>query len=52
MEQKVKFDGDVCYVLIPIHGEYYQKQVVMTKDVFIECYKRWIKGVEDGKDNN
>ena len=51
MEQNVKIDGDICYVLIPIHGEYYQRQVVMTKEVFIECYNRWIKENEDGNDD-
>ena len=52
MEQEVKFDGDVCYVLIPFQGQYYQKQIVMTKEIFIECYNRWIKGVKDGNDDN
>ena len=44
MEQTVRIDGDKCYVDIPMYGDYYKSQVVMTKVIFIECYNRWIKG--------
>lgn len=44
MEQTVIIDDDKCYVEIPVYGDCYKRQVVMTKEIFIECYNRWIKG--------
>lgn len=50
MEQKIIFEGNRCYVETPIYPDSAKRELVMTKEVFIECYKRWVKGVEDGND--
>ncbi len=45
-----KIEGDVVvrYTPIPemdpIYVPIYKTEVVMTKDIFQECYKKWIEG--------
>ena len=50
MEQKIIFDGDKCYLDVHIYGDTYERKLVMTKEVFIECYNKWIK--EQNNENN
>ena len=51
-EEKLKFVDDKLFVYIPLPqyggGEsgIYKAQLVMTKKIFQECYKRWIKEQE------
>ena len=43
----LKFEDDKLYLYYPLpqYGEgICKKDLVMTKEIFIECYKRWIKG--------
>lgn len=49
IEQKFEFIDDKVYVYTPVppYGEGVCKtNLVMTKDIFQECYKRWIKPQE------
>lgn len=45
-KEYVEFEGDNCYVDTPINhlGDCcdYQRRLVMTKEAFKECYKKWI----------
>ena len=46
MEEELKFIDDklFCYTPLPQYGtRIYKTQLVMTKEIFQECYKRWIK---------
>lgn len=42
MKQEIVFEEDECYLLQPVNENAYRMQLVMTKEVFKECYKRWI----------
>lgn len=47
--EEFKVEGDVVVKYKPMHeiGEnYYKEEVVMTKEIFQECYKKWIEAVE------
>lgn len=48
MEQKIIFDEDKCYVETPIYPDSVKRELVMSKEIFIECYNKWIKKIEDG----
>lgn len=48
MDQQIIFDGDKCYVETPIYPNCVRRELVMTKEVFIECFNRWIKENKDG----
>jgi hypothetical protein len=44
-EEELRFDEDklFAYTPLPQYGDgIYKVQLVMTKQVFQECYKRWI----------
>jgi hypothetical protein len=43
MEQKIIFEDDACYVETPIYPDCVKRELVMTKEVFIQCYEKWIK---------
>ena len=50
-EYYIVVDEDKCYLDKPIldcNGDEigYRRTVVMTKEAFIECYNKWIKGEE------
>ena len=48
-EPELKFHDDKLYVYTPLpqHGEgIYKVDLAMTKDIFRECYKRWIEPQE------
>lgn len=53
MEEKIVFEGDNCYLETPIYISFDDKypcvkrKLVMTKEVFIECYNKWIKENND-----
>ena len=52
MEPTLEFHGDNLYLVEPVvgytNGTHICKQtLVMTKDVFIACYNKWIKEEED-----
>ena len=52
IEEKLEFDGDKLFVLTPMpqysdgKSEVHKIQLVMTKEIFQECYKRWIEPQE------
>ena len=49
---KIEDDVVIRYIPMPEAGEnIYKTEVVMTKEIFQECYKRWIKPVES-EDNS
>ena len=45
-EERLEFENDGLYRIIPVYGHsnLIQKELVMSKEVFIMCYKKWIKG--------
>ena len=46
---ELRFEDDklFAYVPLPQYGdEIYQVQLVMTKEIFQECYKKWIESQE------
>ena len=50
-EYYITVDEDKCYLDKPVldsNGNEigYRRTVVMTKEAFIECYNKWIKGEE------
>lgn len=51
MKQQIIFDGDKCYLEVHIYGAKYERKLVMTKEVFIECYNKWIKENKDVSNN-
>lgn len=53
IDEHLKFEDDKLYHYYPLpqYGKgIWKKDLVMTKEIFIECYKRWIIGVKDGND--
>ena len=44
MQEVFVFEDDKVFLYIPVEGHLHisQKQLVMTKDLFKECYKKWI----------
>ena len=53
-EEELRFIGDKLFVYTPLsqYGEgIYKTQLVITKEVFQECYKRWIEPQETGQTN-
>lgn len=44
-KEELKFVNDKLFVYAPIPGHHNicKAQLVMTKEIFQECYKRWIK---------
>lgn len=44
-KEELKFVDDKLFVYAPAlgHGNVCRVQLVMTKEIFQECYKRWIK---------
>ena len=54
-DETLEFENDSLYRYYPLpqYGEgICKKELVMTKETFIECYSRWIMGseAEDGND--
>lgn len=52
--ETLEFENDSLYHYYPLpqYGEgVCKKELIMTKEIFIECYKRWIKEIEDGNDD-
>ena len=50
-EQKFQFDDDklLIYTPLPQYGadtKMYEVRLIMTKEIFQECYKRWIEPQE------
>lgn len=48
MEQQIIIDNDKCYVETPIDADcgVVKRELVMTKEVFIQCHEKWIKIVD------
>ena len=47
--ETLEFENDTLYRYTPMPqcGEgFYKKELVMTKETFVECHNRWIKGSE------
>ena len=44
MTEVFDFDGDNLFIYVPIqgHSNISEKHLVITKDIFKECYKRWV----------
>jgi len=42
METKLEFSNDEVWEKIPKFDNFYEAHLVMTKEIFIECYKKWI----------
>lgn len=54
-EQEIVFEGDEVYRLVPLPeygGEVCKLELVMTKEIFIECYKKWIDPQSKSEDKN
>ena len=56
MASELKFSGDALYEIIPKpqYGEgICEAHLIMTKEVFKECYERWIQndGQKNGEEN-
>ena len=50
-DEYLKFEDNKLYHYYPLpqYGDgICKKELVMTKEIFIECYKRWIKEVNNG----
>lgn len=44
---KVKDDAVIKYIPMPEIGKnFYKTEVVMTKEIFQECYKKWVEKQE------
>jgi hypothetical protein len=53
MKPTLEFRGDDLYLVEPVVGysdsaTICRQTLVMTKDVFVACYNKWIKEEEDG----
>ena len=47
IQLEVKDDDVIKYTPIPEMGEnVYKAEVVMTKEIFQECYKKWVESQE------
>lgn len=46
-KEELDFIDDKLFVYIPLpeygDGKIYKQQLIMTKEIFQECYKRWIE---------
>ena len=56
-EEKLQFVDDKLFVYTPLPqydvcSGIYKIQLVMTKEIFQECYKRWIKPQEKEDKND
>lgn len=48
-EEELRFDDDklFAYTPLPLYGDgIYNVQLVMTKEIFQECYKKWVEPQE------
>jgi len=53
-EEELRFDDDKLFAYKPLPqygGRIYEVQLVMTKEIFQECYKKWIKPQEEATTN-
>ncbi len=41
--QELIFDGDELYRYIPYGDDTFKTELVMTKEIFIECYKNGLR---------
>ena len=49
---EIRIDGDTVFMEHPVYGireghTVVERFPVMTKEAFIECYNKWIKGEEE-----
>ena len=54
-EERLEFENDKLYHYFPLpqYGEgVARKDLVMTKEVFVECYRRWIEGQGENADGS
>lgn len=35
-----------------IEENIYKTEVVMTKEIFQECYRKWVSGINESRNNN
>ena len=46
----LQFENDELYHIVPLpqYGkDVVRKELVMTKEVFVKCYKEWIEGKDE-----
>lgn len=44
------FKGDAVYIFIPcpeIGAQFVKQQLLMTKEIFIACYEKWVKNIDN-----
>ena len=48
-EERLEFDGDGLYRITPVYGHnnLIRKELVMNKEIFVMCYKKWIIEAEE-----
>ena len=56
-ESEIKADDTKCYIRTPYTTEggevlWFEGRTIITKEVFVKCYERWIKNKEGDADDN
>ena len=48
-EESLEFEGDGLYRITPVYGHsnLIQRELVMNKEVFVVCYRKWIIEAEE-----
>ena len=46
-KKKWEIKNDEVLLYTPLYNNVYQITPIMSKEIFIECYKKWIKEDED-----
>ena len=50
--QMITVEDDACYLNEPIGESLYSRKLIMTKEVFVECFHRWIKPELNNEERN
>ena len=53
-KETLSFDGDKLYYERPLpeYGDTIcERRLVMTKEIFLTCYKKWVLGEEEGNND-
>ncbi len=54
-EEEIIFEGDKVRRCVPLPkygGEVCKLELIMTKEIFVECYEKWIKQQTEGEKQN
>ena len=49
-EDKFYIENDALYRQVHVYKDIYTDILVITKDAFVECYKKWILGESEESD--